>query len=125
MTLDLAAIRDELKTALTASGLTVHDHLPNQLHPPLVLIEPDDPYITDEDDDIPYGSVAVNWVAHVITKQATPETQTVALDDLIVQTLYAAPDGWNIGPTGRPYVLTNGQNQWLSTRINLSTQANL
>lgn len=120
MNLDLIAIRETLTAGLEDGGLTVYDHLPKQLHPPVVLIEPGEQYITDEADDIPFGSVAVNWVLYVIAKAGTPETQSLDLDALIVQTLGAIPEGWNIGTTGRPYQLTNGQLTWLASQVQVS-----
>lgn len=123
--INLVALREELTTSLEAGGLTVYDHLPDQLHPPVVLIEPGDPYLTDEDPDIPYGHTQVNWTAHVIAKAGTAATQSIDLDELIVKTLYAMPDGWDIGTTSIPYTLTNGQRSWLATRINVSVTVRL
>lgn len=121
--IELAGIRTALETSLKDGGLTVYDHLPNQLHPPVVLIEPGDPYIDDSDTSIPGGHVEVAWTLHVITRQATPAKQTVELDDLIATTLEAIPDGWDVGPVQRPFSLTNGERSWLATTITTTTLA--
>lgn len=116
----LAEIRSDLLAALRAGGLTVFDHLPRQLHPPVVLIEPADPYISDEDPNLPHGHVNVSWTLHVIAKPGTPESQTIGLDTLIEETLAALPPSWDVGNVGQPYSLTNDQRSWLATQINAS-----
>lgn len=68
----LRAARDELKTQLTAAGITVHDHVPERLAPPAAVIEPGSPYVTSGDTFCDYmtrfnvvlfAAVAANKVA--------------------------------------------------------------
>lgn len=121
MSLDLAALRTELTDALTAAGLTAYGHMPEQIHAPLIVLEPGDPYITDEPDHIPNGHVQVAFSLHIIAKPGTAAKQTTGLDELIADVLAAIPDQWGGIDLARPYRLATDRTQWPATRLDLTT----
>lgn len=117
----LAEIRTDLEAALTGAGLTAHDHLPPQIHPPVVLIEPADPYITDGSAEHGYGVHVVSHDLHVITRKGTGQTQTTELDELIQTVITATDARWDMGDTARPYRLQVGSTTYLASRVTVST----
>lgn len=121
MSLDLAGLAGELTTALQAAGITAVDHMPQQVHPPVVILEPGDPFITDDRDDVPNGHVAVAYTLHLIARPGTPAAQTENLNALIEAVIGAIPDGWGAGPIVRPYRLRNGDAEWPATNLTLTT----
>lgn len=116
----LPELRALLVTTLTAAGLTAYDHLPPQIHPPVVLIEPADPYIADGSADHGYGVHVVSFDLHVITRKGTGLTQTAELDALIQQVINATDDGWDLGDAARPYRLQVGSTTYLASRVTVS-----
>lgn len=101
-------------------GLVVHDHLPPQIHPPVVLIEPADPYIADAPEQ-GYGSHAVSFDLHIITRRGTGQVQTAELDDLIQRVIDATDPAFELGEVARPYRLQVGSTSYLASRVTVST----
>lgn len=116
----LPEFRAELRAALTGAGLTAYEHLPPQLHPPVVLIEPADPYITDGSTEHGYGFHVVSFDLHVITRKGTGQTQTTELDELIQTVITATDETWDLGDVARPYRLQVGSTFYLASRVTVT-----
>lgn len=122
----LADLRTDLTDALRDGGLDAHGHLPERIQPPVVLVEPGEPYLTDEPDHVPAGHLQVAYDLHVIGRQATAAEQTRRMDDLITTALDALDTTqWAPGDVARPYTLTVGSASYLATRITVTTIARL
>lgn len=124
----LTELRADLALVVGGGTLTVHDHLPPQLHPPVALLEPGDPYLTDTDQDMTFGEHAVRFEVYLVTPAAQPDVQTAALDQMI-QDVVARLDGsdWWIERAERPYGLRFGAQgaTYLTTRLTAITRTHL
>lgn len=121
----LAELRDDVVQVLHDGGLDhVYGHLPERVTPPVVLLEPSDPYVTDEPEQVPAGCFQVAYDLLVTGPTARAEKQTRDLDELIQQVLAAldAPGSqWGVSTVAQPFVLTVGSASYLATRITVTT----
>lgn len=113
----LRALRDDLKAALTLAGITVLDHLPERLVPPLTIIAAGSPYIESGD---AFGSYRAHFTLVLVGPHGTNETTTHALDELIAKTLVSldAAD-WGLERVDPPMMLQHGGGNYLSTQIDV------
>lgn len=118
----LAGARAGLIEALTTAGLSNYDYLPPQIHPPVVLIEPADPYLQDAET---FGGFIVTFDLYVITRRGTGQTQTQELDELLVKTVEAVSDGWDLAEVGRPYSLQVASTRYLTATVTVQTEIRL
>ena len=123
--MNLAELRADLVQVLTDGGLDhVFGHLPERVSPPVVLVEPADPYLTDEPDEVPSGRFQVGYDLLVVGRNGRSAEQTRQLDALIQDVLDAldAPGSrWGAATVDRPFTLTVGSASYLSTRITVTT----
>lgn len=119
----LPALRDDLVAALQAAGLTVYGYLPSRVQPPVVIVEPADPYLTDELDYLPSGSWQVAYDLHLIVESAIePETRSRDLDELIGQALDALDlSDWGAATVARPYLLDVAGERFPATVVTVTT----
>lgn len=120
--MSLADLRADLLAVLNSTDLPAYDHLPERITPPILLVEPDDPYLTDGD-GVPFGMRQVAYQVYVIGRRGTSATQTTELDKHIVTTLGALDDSenWDVGTVARPYALQLGDSAYLATTIAVTT----
>lgn len=123
--MSLTKLRATLTAALTEAGLSVYDYLPPQVHPPVVLIEPADPYIEAGET---FGELLVSLDLYVVTRKGTGLTQTRELDGLIETVIRATDDTeWALSEVGRPYALTLGgsSTRYLAATVTVQTHTRL
>lgn len=123
----LAARRAALVDLLTEADVDATGHLPEQLHPPLALVEPADPYLTDNG-QVGYGGWSLTYDVYLVTARGTSEAMTEALDALIGKAVQALDtDTFDVTRVARPYGLdvknTRGTStRYLATRVTVTTQ---
>lgn len=102
----LRTLRDELVTALTTTEVQAFGHLPDRLAPPARIVEPAEPYVTDDDDDLPFGAYRVAFDVFLLGRRATNAVQVDAVDDEI-QTVLELLDTsrWLVRNVGQPFAL--------------------
>lgn len=126
--IDLPALREDLTTVL-APVAQVFDHLPERVNPPVLLIEPDDPWITDENSSgtVTFGSVRVRFVVFVVVRAGTARKQTADLDALTTKTLAALIDSeqWYVEDTRQPFTVTIAGQPWFATYITIYANTTL
>lgn len=122
--MDLAQLRADVATALTTAGLTAIDYVAETIVPPVAVVVPSDPYVTDE--DVPFGHVNVNLSILVIGGKGTNKAAASQIDSLIAQAfvalLTAGYDVTEVSPPGQ--VNLNGQS-FLGAVIDLSETVKL
>lgn len=123
----LTELRTDLATVIDSTGAPAHDHLPERLTPPVQVIEPGSPYLTDEADGLTFGEIQVAFDVVLVARRGTSAAQTKALD-VMVQDLYAAVDAsaWFVREVEQPYALVMpDQSAFLATRVRVTTTTTL
>jgi hypothetical protein len=106
--------------------LTALDHLPPQLHPPIALVEPADPYLTDSG-QAGYGAWTLGYDVYLVAERGTSDAMTHELDRLIGLVVDAVDtDTYDVTRVARPYGLdvknTRGTAiRYLATRVSVTT----
>ncbi len=82
----LTTQRGDLKAALeaipeVAAAVTVYDYVPEALAAPAIIIQPGDPYLSDEDQT--HGAYAVARLVTLVIESNTNDRATDELDTLI------------------------------------------
>ena len=111
----LAELRDDLVNLITTTEAPAHPHLPQRLTPPVKVLEPADPYITDEPDALAFGEVRVSYDVYLIVRPGTPEKVTSELDAMIQATFAVFEDA----------LVMPDQSSYLATRVRVSTDTRL
>ncbi len=101
----LQAQRAALKTDLEAitaiaDTVTVYDYVPEAINAPAIIIQPDDPYLTDEGQ--PYGTYKVSRLLSIIAENDTNDRATDELER-ITEAVIADQ---NIGQLSAPFPMT-------------------
>lgn len=105
---DLAAIRSDIAAVLTTAGIRAIDYVAETIAPPVAVVVPSDPYITQ--DGVPFGHLNVNISVLVIGAKGTNQAAAAQIDSLIAQAytaLNAVYDVTEVSPPGQ--VNLNGQ----------------
>ncbi len=113
----LAAQRGRLETALAAGELTVLDHLPERLVPPVAIIAAGSPYLEAGEQ---FGSWRVRFTVVLVCAQGTNDTATKQLDEIVTAATVAL-DGWGIERVDQPTMLAHGNAHFLSTTVDVVT----
>lgn len=121
----LRTVRDDLAAALADDAYTVEPVMPDQLHPPLVLMAPADPYIvtsSTSDTPVAYGEALIQWDLYLIPEQGYPADTYANLDDMIETVIQRADLSaeWDLGEVRAPYTLTSGGTSYLITTLTLT-----
>ncbi len=114
----LAAARSEIKTVLDTAGYTVKTYIPERVAPPLIILEPGDPYMTEGNT---FTSFTVRFNLLLL---AGPWTNAKASDDLdqMVMDVVDALDMYFIDKVEQPQMFEANNVSYLGTRINISDQ---
>ena len=123
----LKDLRADLAEILGAGDVPAFPHLPERLTPPVQLLEPGSPYITDAGEDLTFGEVEVAYDVTLVVRPGTSAAQTAALDEL-VQTVVELVDAtpWFVRDVEQPFALVlPDQSTYLATRVRVTTPTTL
>lgn len=123
MTPTLVAVRAELVADLTAAGLSVTEHLDDQLEPPAVVIACGNPYLVDGD-VLRRDELVVALDLFVVFEAAQGQAMTSAVDRAVQDVLLAIDDRWAFREASAPFRATNLSGLPVC-RLRLSTNARL
>ena len=101
--------RQHLKAVLTGAGYVVHDHMPDVMEPPCLVIEPREPYVEQRDDvtfaDIASGDVwLINLDVWIFLEYADANEPATNAGDTALQHVVTALQGtgWEFAGAGKP-----------------------
>lgn len=113
-----AEARAELVAALQAADLHVLDHVPNQIEPPVVLIEPSENYLS-RGETFKRGEWAITCDVYALVPLGQDNDHTTdQLDDMLAALLHALAGVWGIDAMSKPGPLTAGE--WLAYGVALT-----
>lgn len=113
----LTTQRGALQAALVESGLTVKDHLPERIVPPVAVIAAGSPYLESGET---FGSWTVRFTVVLVCAQGTNETATKDLDDAVTAVVVALDGaGWALERVDQPTMLQHGNGHFLSTTVDV------
>ncbi len=118
----LSTARAELATQIRAGGVSVFDHIPERVVPPVAIIEPGSPYIEVPGDV--FCDMAVRFTVTLFASSAANEVATQALDQLICDVL-AAVDTFDMDGVDTPGQYEVGSATYLGSRISFITTTEL
>lgn len=113
------AIRDALVTALDGIAIDGHpvkvwDHVPETLVAPCVVIQPGEPFLTDQDQ--PFNTYKCNWLVSLIADNASNARATEQLDALIDAAIAEVP----ATDVSAPYPFTYQNATYLAANLSVS-----
>lgn len=114
---EITLAKVQFKDALEAAGLDVKEYLPDRITPPVVIVMPNQPYLTPETVGSEY---TMNLEVVCIAATASNETASEQLDELIESVLNALPAYAGISTVGKPYALATGNAEYLSSNLNVT-----
>lgn len=119
----LREIRTALDTDLTTAEIRTAKYLGPQIHPPVVILEPGDPYVEDAE-TAGYGLFRVRYNLVVLTARGDGQVQSDALDDEIQSVLDAVTE-WDLGQVAGLSQIQLGERRFLGAVIEVSTLTQL
>lgn len=120
--MSLKETRYSVATDLQEAGLTAHVVVPPKVVPPCVVIEPANPYVT-EDETFSKAGFKTHLDLFVMVPNATVQTMTDNLDDLIEEVVNQLGE-WQVG--GISLVLyEQGESRWFAARVPITKYFNL
>lgn len=106
--MDLAQLRADVAATLTAAGITSIDYVAETIVPPVAIVMPSDPYVSDQ--DVPFGHINVNLSVLVIGGKGTNQAAAQQIDSLIAQAYTALTAEYDVTEVSSPGQVTlNGQ----------------
>lgn len=126
MTGRLAAARDDLRDALSPLG-EVFGQMPARFTPPVVLLQPDDPWLTVED-DTPFRMGDVHYRVVIIVRPGDNPAQDNAITALAEQAVDAIHDSaheWTLTQLVAPYDLQLGEAVFLAVRLHVTRKSRI
>lgn len=124
----LQTAREALKSALSAGepevALKVHAHVPEDLEPPCIALQPADPYLTAED-TFDEDEWDLNVEIYCLVELKSNEQAFDDLDSLLADVITLLPTGWFIENVTRPQPFHTAD--WLAhgIRLNVSTRIHI
>ncbi len=121
----IAAARASLAAAMAPVG-QVCDVLPDRITPPVVLLVPNDPWITT--DDRPSRVADVHYTVVLIPRSGVNDAQENALTDLLEAALDAVEDAahsWRLENVTAPYDLTVNGATYLAVKLTVTLTARI
>lgn len=113
----LQQARDELALLLSAAGASVFTYLPESVAPPVAVIEPGQPYMTQGDT---FTSFTVRLNVILLATPASNEMATAELDQAICEVVDAV-DTFYVADIDQPSTFTSGGIDYLGTRLEFYT----
>lgn len=103
----IAEARAEAAAIAAGMGEQVHDTVPEQVQPPCVVIQPADPFVTDDDPDATFGEpYSIRFELHLLVplnETNTNEQASRQLDTMLDQLLdELAGSAWTLARMERP-----------------------
>lgn len=122
--MNLTAERKQLAIDLgEALGVTVHASPPARFTPPVVILVPGDPYVTE--DGAPFTRATMSMEIRVVTTQGQdPEAALADLETMtgqIMAWLDHITTGWDFTQISEPYSLATAQASFPALSIFIST----
>lgn len=117
----LASSRALLAQQLVSAGVTVSDHVPERINPPLAVIEPGTPYVQAGQT---FTEFEVRYQVILLAATAANQVASSELDRLIVAVLDAV-DTFDLDQVDQPSQFDTGSAQFLGTRLTFSTHSEL
>lgn len=121
--MELTEARVSVVEDLQNVGLTVKDHVPAKVVPPLVIIGTGDPYLEESETFRGYNQNGSDFVVRlelfVITGTATNSAATKTLDEMIQKVIFNLGE-WKIDGVSAPYMATANDAVYLTSRISIS-----
>ncbi len=119
----LTELREALATLLTAAGLTVTSYLPERPTPPLAIVQPGAPYLARGDT---FGAHTATLTVLLLTRTATNEQATAALDEMIVRMAVAlAGTDFRLAGVDQPAQFTANGAQYLGATADVTRLGHL
>ncbi|GAA2082197.1 hypothetical protein GCM10009840_17870 [Pseudolysinimonas kribbensis] len=119
----IATSRAELVAALAPVGVTVTDHVPEQLNPPALMVVHGSPLIEVGDT---FGLHLLRLEVWIVSKLGANARMTDDLDALIEATIAATVvDGWSVENVAQPFSYTVGARTFLASTVTLTTDISL
>lgn len=120
--MSLRETRHSVATDLSEAGILAHVVVPQKVVPPCVVIEPSNPYVT-EDETFSTTAFKAHMDLFVIVPNATVQKMTDDLDDLIEVVINQLGE-WRVG--GVSLVLyEQGDTRWFAARVPITRNFNL
>lgn len=99
----LATVRADLATALGVTGYTSHGHVPEQVEPPCLIVQPGDPYLSTDETTYDTTEWQLSVELYVLSAYQANEQAADDLDAMLAQVLPAVlAAGWSIASSGAP-----------------------
>lgn len=124
-----AALRAVLDGQVLADGvaLEVFDAMPEAWHPPILIIEPSDPWWS-MNANLPSGMAQVRYDVAVIAARGTNPALIPKVEALIEQVLTAilsGGHGWTPESVPAPEILATAQDSYLASRVTVTIPARI
>lgn len=114
----LTNLRQELADTLTGAGLEAVAFLPERPNPPVAVVSPSQPYLKPGDT---FGQHTATLTVLLLTRTATNEIATEALDDMIVTVAVALTDTqFSMSEADQPASFQVGTAKYLGCTIDVS-----
>lgn len=114
-------VRGTLATALSGVAASVYNHVPEAPIPPAIVIVPDAPYLEMEIINKSTFKCRVNLVISCIVAYNSNPGSLDNLEKLIISTIQAIPNGWEVNQADQPRVQEVGASAMLVSDIQVST----
>lgn len=126
----ITQLRDELAELCAGLGVTVHRTVPEEVAPPCVVLQPSDPFVTDDDPDQTFAEPYVISFDVILLVPLDAEHDNEQASDQLDQLLDALldalrPSSWWLGSMGQPAALLttdwieHGQRVTVRARVQL------
>lgn len=119
----LSNVRDSIAASLVAGGIpTVYKFVPARPIPNCAIIEPDNEFITVQEDQYGNPDYLSNWQIQLIVQFASNQRETTDLDNYLDQLVPAIWNNTDVTTLSvdKPFILEVNNASYLATNINIS-----
>lgn len=120
MTNEITVSKQEFALALDEAGLNVVSYIPERITPPIIVIAPGSPYLTQS--VVAMGEYLMNLEVTLVASKATNQQETEYLDALLEDFLLALPAYAKLDSVGKPFELAVSNASYLASTVNLDIQ---
>lgn len=119
----LQAMRADLEAVLGGIGVTVHQHLPERLAPPMAMLAAGSPYLESGQ---AFGALLVRYTIVLVAGQASNHDATAALDEVVARAAVAISNSdWGLERVDQPTMLRANNAEYYSTTIDVAQATHL
>lgn len=115
----LYSLRTDVATALNAAGVKAIDYVAETITPPVVVVVPGDPYLTEPQGTTPFGHYEVSISLLLVAAKGTNKAAATALDSMIEQVV-GALDGWDLTAVSQPGQVNLNGSTYLGAVISIN-----